>query len=75
MHIGVRSKNRSKIRYDINYFSLIYKDRIGFVSKKFEENGYTTVKTEKGNIGNALISGIESLVDYNYEVYLTNMIS
>ena len=66
--IGVRSKNRSKIRYDINYFSLIYKDRIGFVSKKFEENGYTTVKTEKGNIGNALISGIESLVDYNYEV-------
>ena len=66
--IGLRSKNRKKIRYDINYFRLVYKDRIGFVSKKFEENGYTTVKTEKGNVGNALISGIESLVDYNYKV-------
>ena len=64
--IGLRSKKNKLIRYDINYFNLLYNDRIGFISKKIEENpGYTTVKTERGNVGNARINGIESLFDLN----------
>ena len=64
--IGIRGKNKGFLRFDINYFALIYNDRIGLISKQVEEiPGYTTVKTERGNIGNAHIKGIESLLDFN----------
>lgn len=63
---GIRGKKNKLLRYDINYFNLLYNDRIGFVSKKIEESpGYVTVKTERGNVGNARINGIESLFDLN----------
>jgi len=42
-------------------FALSYRDRIGFVQKVFNGN----VKSERGNVGNAIIYGIESLVDFN----------
>ena len=64
--VGIRGKNKGFLRFDINYFALIYNDRIGLISKQVEEiPGYTTVKTERGNIGNAHIKGIESLLDFN----------
>lgn len=64
--LGVRGRKNRLLRYDINYFALLYNDRIGFVSKKVEESpGYITVKTERGNVGNARINGVESLFDLN----------
>lgn len=64
--LGVRGRDNRLLRYDINYFALLYNNRIGFVSKKVEESpGYITVKTERGNVGNARINGVESLFDLN----------
>ena len=39
-----------------------YNNRIGFVQRAFQDG---SVKTERGNVGNARILGIESLIDLN----------
>jgi Fe(3+) dicitrate transport protein len=43
-------------------FRIFYSDRIGFVQKKFSDG---SVKTERGNVGDAVIYGLESLIDFN----------
>jgi len=60
--IGIRGNFKKLISYDINFFNLNYKNRIGFVQKV---TAMGNVKSEKGNVGDARISGIESLVDFN----------
>ena len=60
--IGFRGNYKSKISYDIGAFGLVYNDRIGFVQKAFPDG---SVKSERGNVGDALVYGIESLVDFN----------
>ena len=60
--IGFRGNYKSKISYDIGAFGLVYNDRIGFVQKAFSDG---SVKSERGNVGDALVYGIESLVDFN----------
>lgn len=59
---GIRGNFKNLISYDINFFNLNYKNRIGFVQKV---TAMGNVKSEKGNVGDARISGIESLVDFN----------
>ena len=58
--LGSRGKVSDILKYDINMFSLIYKDRIGFIQKEFDDGN---VKSERNNIGDALIYGIESLIE------------
>ena len=60
--IGFRGNVRNRISYDINLFYLLYKQRIGFI-QKIQNDG--SVKSERGNIGDARISGLESLIDIN----------
>jgi len=60
--IGIRGNFKNLISYDTNFFNLNYKNRIGFVQKV---TAMGNVKSEKGNVGDARISGIESLVDFN----------
>jgi Fe(3+) dicitrate transport protein len=60
--IGLRGNYKRKISYDANIFLLKYKDRIGFVQKVFQDGN---VKSERGNVGNARINGIESLFDFD----------
>ena len=60
--IGFRGNINNIIYYDINSFYLMYKKRIGFI-QKLQEDG--NVKSERGNIGDARISGIESLISLN----------
>ena len=60
--IGIRGNFKKLISYDINFFNLNYKNRIGFVQKV---TAMGNVKSEKGNVGDARISGIESLLDFN----------
>ena len=49
-------------------FALKYEDRIGFIQKVFNGN----VKSERGNVGNAIIYGIETLFDFNLNKIIFN---
>ena len=60
--IGIRGNINNFISYDISSFYLMYEKRIGFI-QKLQNDG--NVKSERGNIGNARIIGIESLIDIN----------
>ena len=59
---GVRGNYKKMISYDTSIFALLYKDRIGFVQKVFRDGN---VKSERGNVGNAQITGVESLFDFD----------
>ena len=50
------------ISFDSSIFALIYRDRIGFIQKVFTDGN---VKSERGNVGNAQITGVESLFDFD----------
>ena len=68
--VGFRGNYKKKLSYDANIFLLKYEDRIGFVQKVFEDGN---VKSERGNVGNAKINGIESLFDFDLnEIFLKN---
>jgi len=59
--IGFRGNLKNKISFDTSIFALKYEDRIGFIQKVFNGN----VKSERGNVGNAIIYGLETLIDFN----------
>lgn len=59
--IGARGNFKDYVSYDASIFSLAYKDRIGF--RQIVSDG--RVKSERANIGDAFIYGLESLVDFN----------
>ena len=74
--IGYRGVYRSKLKFDFNYFGLRYNNRIGFIPKQVEFlPGFYTVKTQKGNIGDAFIQGVETLVDYKFSINRKSKIS
>ena len=60
--LGIRGNYYKRFSYDIGFFNLFYNDRIGFVQKAYKDG---SVKSEKGNVGNALMYGIESLIDFD----------
>tara|TARA_B100000575_G_scaffold269707_1_gene249607 strand:+ start:11651 stop:14074 length:2424 start_codon:yes stop_codon:yes gene_type:complete len=60
--IGLRGNYKKMISYDTSIFALLYKDRIGFIQKAYRDG---SVKSERGNVGNAQITGIESLFDFD----------
>ena len=61
-NFGIKGTHKQSISYNINYFYLSYQERIGFI-QKLQPDG--NVKSERGNIGDAKISGIESLLEFN----------
>ena len=60
--LGVRGDISQLISYDVNVFNLNYNNRIGFIQKA---DAFGRVKSERGNVGDAAIYGIESLLDVN----------
>ena len=58
---GIRGKFKTLFSYDVTAFSLLYQNRIGFVQKATPQG----VKSERGNVGDAIMYGIESLIDFN----------
>ena len=60
--LGFRGNFKRKVSYDANIFLLLYEDRIGFIQKVFADGN---VKSERGNVGNARIYGIETLFDFD----------
>lgn len=67
---GLRGNYNNIVSYDIGAFGLFYNDRIGFVQRAFADG---SVKSERGNIGDAVMFGVESLLDFNLnEVFIKN---
>ncbi len=58
---GLRGHFKNVVSYDLGAFALFYRDRIGFKPIRTTQG----VKSERGNIGNAVMYGIESLFDFN----------
>ncbi|WP_421764023.1 TonB-dependent receptor domain-containing protein [Ekhidna sp.] len=56
--VGIRGKWHDLVSYDIGLFSLLYRDRIGVI---FDDRA----KRVRGNIGDALIVGLEFFIDFN----------
>ena len=67
LDFGVRGNFKNYVSFDTNYFILNYNNRIGFVPKLTSQGN---VKSQKGNVGNAKIQGIESLIDFNLKQIL-----
>ena len=68
--LGLRGNYNDYISYDLSGFNLYYNQRIGFIQKE-DSNG--NVKSERGNVGDAVIYGLESLVDINLnKIWLKN---
>ncbi len=65
--IGVRGKLFSRLQYDINYFRVLYKNRLGTLVLQDNAGQPYTYKT---NIGNSLTNGLEMFVQYKFP--LTN---
>ncbi|MDG5493004.1 TonB-dependent receptor [Psychroserpens sp. SPM9] len=60
--IGFRGNYKNLVSYDLGVFALFYNGRIGFIQKSFDDG---RVISERGNVGDARMFGVESLVDFN----------
>ncbi|MDD7887052.1 TonB-dependent receptor [Flavivirga sp. 57AJ16] len=60
--LGIRGNYKSLVSYDLGVFGLFYNGRIGFVQKGLPDG---RVISERGNVGDAIMYGIESLFDFN----------
>ena len=69
--LGIRGKIKRMMSFDLNFFHLSYQNRIGFIQKAFKDG---SVKSERGNVGDANLSGLESLIDLNIgELFKMNL--
>ena len=59
---GLRGNIKNLVLFDISTFLISYKDRIGFVLREFDFGG---VKSVRDNVGDAVLYGIESMIDLN----------
>ncbi|TKS57647.1 TonB-dependent receptor domain-containing protein [Mesohalobacter halotolerans] len=66
--MGLRGNYNNFVSYDLGVFALSYEGRIGFVQKVLEDN---RIISERGNVGDALMYGVESLVDFNFKKLLS----
>ena len=62
--IGARGNINNFVSYDASAFALFYNDRIGFTQVVSNDG---RVKSQRGNVGDAVIYGLESLVDLNLQ--------
>lgn len=60
--LGFRGNYNNLISYDLGIFGLFYNGRIGFIQKELSDG---RVISERGNVGDARLFGLESLVDFN----------
>ena len=62
LDLGIRGNIKDFFAFDVTLFNLLYNDRIGFSQKGFKDG---SVKSERGNIGDASIYGLESNIDFD----------
>ncbi|NMH86259.1 TonB-dependent receptor domain-containing protein [Flavivirga algicola] len=65
--LGIRGNYKKLISYDLGVFGLFYNGRIGFVQKGLPDG---RVISERGNVGDAVMYGVESLFDFNLKKLL-----
>lgn len=65
--LGLRGKIKKVLSYDLSAFALAYNNRIGFVSTVNSGSRPISLRT---NVGDALIYGVETLVDFNLKSIL-----
>ncbi len=65
--LGIRGNFNNVVSYDLGVFGLFYNGRIGFVPKG---DGNANVVNERGNVGDAVLYGVESLFDFNLKKIL-----
>ncbi len=63
--IGVRGKLLGILQYDITFFRLLYKDRLGTLVSQDNSGQSFTYKT---NIGTSLTNGLEMFVQYKFPI-------
>ena len=63
---GLRGNIDKIASFDLSFFNLSYQDRIGFVQRAYRDG---SVKSERGNVGDANILGVESLIDLNLKEF------
>lgn len=63
--IGIRGKLFNRLQYDINYFRVLYKNRLGTLVLQDNAGQPYTYKT---NIGNSLTHGVEMFVQYKFPI-------
>jgi Fe(3+) dicitrate transport protein len=64
---GIRGNLKKYLSYDLGIFGLFYNNRIGFVQKGLPDGRVTS---ERGNVGDAVMYGVESLFDFNLKKIL-----
>lgn len=64
--LGLRGHYKNFVSYDLGVFGLFYNRRIGFIQKGLPDG---RVINERGNIGDAVMYGIESLFDFNLKKF------
>ena len=67
--LGFRGIINDLISFDLTTFNMFYNDRIGFIQREFNDG---SVKSERGNIGNARIYGLESNIDIDLNRLILN---
>ncbi|OBX27122.1 Fe(3+) dicitrate transport protein [Gelidibacter algens] len=65
--LGMRGNFKNTVSYDLGVFGLFYNGRIGFVQKGLSDG---RVISERGNVGDAVLYGVESLFDFNLKKIL-----
>ncbi len=65
--LGIRGNYKRLVSYDLGVFGLFYNGRIGFVQKGLSDGRVTS---ERGNVGDAVMYGVESLFDFNLKKIL-----
>ena len=67
--LGLRGNLKQKMSFDLTFFNIFYNNRIGFAQKEFKDG---SVKSERGNIGDAIIYGVESNFDFDINSLIIN---
>ena len=67
--LGLRGNLKQKMSFDLTFFNMFYNNRIGFAQKEFKDG---SVKSERGNIGDAIIYGVESNFDFDINSLIIN---
>ena len=67
--LGLRGNLKQKVSFDLTFFNMFYNNRIGFAQKEFKDG---SVKSERGNIGDAIIYGVESNFDFDINSLIIN---
>lgn len=60
--VGIRGNFKNLVSYDLGVFGLFYNGRIGFIQKQLSDG---RIVSERGNVGDAVMYGVESLFDFN----------